>query len=678
MKRGQHFIDPNSGGSSSHVVSTTVTDACIQRINCFSQSEEGVSGRIHVLHADVTIAYVSSFDRMLYQKQFHFTVSDTTRSQSSSKMGKGTPAQTGDSVELRSSYNLDDIRNILLSTTSSEESQVNRTQNRDRKRPTPKKEPVEDIIHANQMGDVVPLPRPPEPEPPVPTSGLRNSPPSPALKQRAELPVSPPQVVAANPKQYISPHCHYPSEIEKNSEDPKALSFFLGVGKAFLPNSPLYHGPLDPPSTALIYKGAEAAAGGSGGSRNSSITKHKHGGNGWEAPNINPKTKKPADLPVTFHSRIKSSGYGQHDRKSDHDLWLQKEQKKKKIKQQREREQQQAAAAEKSKRRRRRECGDDETTEQVDNIASIALGIGSGDANCPINEGNGRRLMGRVTVYADDNGEGECNDSISQYNNPQPQPQQNQQHKQQFIAGVKQGGGVKIRQYPSNCALTTRHQAYNDYPPKSLLPGAMSSGSPACPAAAPSSLNTTALRPVTSLQYNTDASFLGLTYNDNTFSTIRLPTSRYSNNSNSGGAGNITAGVNHYCGHERGSQITSIHFSNLHGSCGNGSVVSSCNDGTSRVWRIGKTQSSPIIITHTQHNCSTSNAQSSKGAHSNSSGSSRNRPLGGEVTASRFYYMDRFITLVSFVVIYVSKAVSILFQILLCSYLLNFRHASLC
>lgn len=372
--------------------------------------------------------------------------------------------------------------------------------------------------------------------------------------------------------------------------DCEGFSFFHKMGKVIATSSPLYCAPLDPPPTAPIYKGANFS--------DRSASKSKQ--HSWEAPQGVNKNGKVSNQPVTFHTRIKSSGYGQSS-KSDHDKWLMKQ---KKLK---------AAAALKSKK----------SNSNTADVSAVAMGLVNREnrSHTAPNDGVHRPAhMGKLTLYsADTDVQSSTERGVEQSGSPRG-AQSNTN------SGSK--AGVKVRRYPKNCGLIAKYQPNNDYPTVlGIRPtgGVLGSGS---------SIDQMQ-RPVRNIQFNSDASLLAIQYIDNTFSTVKLPTTRYSTSVGATGAGSVP-GINHYCGHDANSQITSIHLSN-----GDNAICSSATDSTVKVWRVGKTETSVINITHTLGNPNTSS--SCKGVSGNAS---RNRPLVGDITAARFYYMDRFIAVV--------------------------------
>ena len=128
-----------------------------------------------------------------------------------------------------------------------------------------------------------------------------------------------------------------------------------------------------------------------------------------------------------------------------------------------------------------------------------------------------------------------------------------------------------------------------------------------------------------------------------------------------------------YMGHD--SRVTSVHFSH-----DRKSLLSSSGDGTVRVWRTGTgvdcgetAATADVVISHTRHQPSnhsllttsapsTSSTTRGSGSGSNAYSSSivssfqpstnttettRNRPFGAEINVAQFYYMDKFVLLVS-------------------------------
>jgi hypothetical protein len=112
-------------------------------------------------------------------------------------------------------------------------------------------------------------------------------------------------------------------------------------------------------------------------------------------------------------------------------------------------------------------------------------------------------------------------------------------------------------------------------------------------------------------------------------------------------------------------RLTSVHFSH-----DNGMVMSSSEDGTARLWRIGRVESPAVVFSHrlshprlgapgklglynglaalTSDDNFGGNVQVG-GAKRNVSASSsqeRNKPFGAPVVAARFFYMDKFAMIV--------------------------------
>jgi len=375
-------------------------------------------------------------------------------------------------------------------------------------------------------------------------------------------------------------------------EDTGPFSFFPRVGRAVPEDSPL-HRRLEPPPTDAAYKGAAAAGGVVGGG-----ARGKQGRGAWEAPVFS--KGRPVDQPVTFHTKVKSSGYGAAN--SDHDLWLAKQRKIEK--------QKKLAAKGKAGVRENR------TMHAIGAAPSATLRLRTNSAP---SKPKLAPAVGRVTLA--DQAAADPDEYLG-----------GMQTTGTGTGAAGGGAGVRIRQYPTACKLLCDHQPYNDLAPPAL-------GGAAQP------------RPVTRIQFNHDGSLLGLVYNDNSFSTARLPVSKY--------AGQGDGGV-HYCGHADGSQVTSIHFSSS-GSCagpataasstgaGASLILSSGTDGTVRIWRQGRTEAPGVIISHTRHNVDpaagsgTGSNSASASAISLSRTKGRNKPLMCEIPCARFYYSDQFV-----------------------------------
>lgn len=304
------------------------------------------------------------------------------------------------------------------------------------------------------------------------------------------------------------------------------FSFFPRVGAALPDNSPL-RSQITAPPTAPAFKGAA----GTGASASAKL-----GRNTWEAPVF--AKGRPVDQPVTFHTNVKSSGYG--SAKSDHDIWLAKQ---RKLEKQRELKKKLAAKA-------RGQGGD--AGDAAGTVTQRAIGDAALARQRTHSAPKQLHGAGRVTLLDPAAAVG--------------------QEVAAAGGGAGSGSGVRIRQYPTACKLLCDHQPYNDYSPRCVAG-----------AAAP-------VRPVTRVAYNGDGSLLALAYADNSFSTLKLPVAKH------GGA----EAALHYCGHADGSQVTSVQFSHTAGA--GAMLLSAGSDGTVRVWRQGRSQAPGVIISHTHQN----------------------------------------------------------------------------
>ena len=118
--------------------------------------------------------------------------------------------------------------------------------------------------------------------------------------------------------------------------------------------------------------------------------------------------------------------------------------------------------------------------------------------------------------------------------------------------------------------------------------------------------------------------------------------------------------VTAYMGHN--SSIRQVSFS--HGKTPEYSMLTSSMDGTARMWKSGRVESSSIVFSHYLHQCNdallpssnpsipsaTSNvtaAASLSGKLSKKTTSSRNRPFADEIKSCQFFFQDKFVLLVS-------------------------------
>jgi hypothetical protein len=170
----------------------------------------------------------------------------------------------------------------------------------------------------------------------------------------------------------------------------------------------------------------------------------------------------------------------------------------------------------------------------------------------------------------------------------------------------------RIRMYPKDCGPLNKHQPYNDYPPKvSNIP----------------------LVPHMNIKFTEDGSLLGVVSGGNTVGTLKTPISRYKGE-----------GLN-YLGHD--AQVTDMGFAHKESM-----LITSSVDGTARIWKMGKVDSSAVEISHKLCNPKVGEASGGGGikrggsTHKSSTQTSRNKPFGTSVTGASFFYMDQFALLV--------------------------------
>ena len=106
-----------------------------------------------------------------------------------------------------------------------------------------------------------------------------------------------------------------------------------------------------------------------------------------------------------------------------------------------------------------------------------------------------------------------------------------------------------------------------------------------------------------------------------------------------------------YMGHN--SRITDVCFSH-HSSFAKQMLLSPSSDGTARIWKGNRVDSSAVVFSHHKHNPQSQLLQSNLTTFMTSaatgmggdSGGMRNKPFGCEISAAKFYYMDKFVLLV--------------------------------
>lgn len=195
--------------------------------------------------------------------------------------------------------------------------------------------------------------------------------------------------------------------------------------------------------------------------------------------------------------------------------------------------------------------------------------------------------------------------------------------------------GVKIRRYPITCNSMSELQAANNFPVDRNASSA----------------------PISNIEFSGDASSLGVATVDSAVLTLKLPVSR--NNGDGKQCiihpffSNCLLAVS-YMGHD--GRINSVTFSHNKPQ-GQHMILSCSTDGTARLWKSGRIDSAAVIFSHTKQqpgdllpnvgSLTVSAALSSTTAQM-STKTSRNRPYGDSITSAQFYYMDKFILLVSF------------------------------
>lgn len=273
---------------------------------------------------------------------------------------------------------------------------------------------------------------------------------------------------------------------------------------------------------------------------------------GWEAPLKNSKGQL-VDQPVTFHTKIKSSGYGQ----VSNDPF-----------------------------QRRLEAKRKERTSRSNSAPRLRPSA------------NGSTSNGTTA--------GRRNSALGQPSG----------------AGV----GGRIRTYPMDCAPMSSQLISWDYPDNVASSSAAASSNP-----------------IFHLAYSNDAMKLAVASQASVLLSMRLP------------RGASQREVTAYMGHNASIRQVSFSHSKLPEYC----MMTSSVDGTARMWKSSRVESSAIVFSHYLHQCSTAmlpstttnpsttSALSTTASAAATKKVSRNRPYGGEVSASQFFYQDKFILLVS-------------------------------
>lgn len=199
------------------------------------------------------------------------------------------------------------------------------------------------------------------------------------------------------------------------------------------------------------------------------------------------------DLPVTFHSRIKSSGYGQ----VSNDLFVRKQQQKQKRQMEKQR------LLEREKLQKRNEICSFESPD-----SSIPCGESENNDTCQPNSSNTNN--------------GKTNSSNNGMFRRRSWAEENIRNRGPLV-------GNRIRSYPLDCQPMTSFQPQNLYPKLSSI----SQSSKVASNASSNSLSNdptrskASLYPIHRIEYNNDASVLGFASNDNTVTLCRLPIHRY-------------------------------------------------------------------------------------------------------------------------------------------------------
>lgn len=358
----------------------------------------------------------------------------------------------------------------------------------------------------------------------------------------------------------VSPNNENQHIVDRLSLDASAsLSLFLTADTVIDECSPLAS-ELAVPPTPLTQRGASALA--------TPLSKGS-----WESPSKD-KQGKIQDLPVTFHSRIKSSGYGQ----TPQDSYAKKKANVQKL--------QQKLNKTLEKEKLARSMSAPRTT-------AIRVADNSGGPS-----------------------------SAAQ----RPALSREKTKNELLLLRTTKGPivGARIRSYPTDCQPMTLHQNHNQF-----------------------SLGV----PIQKVTFNEDASLMGFVASDASVSVLKMPVNRNK------GDGFF------YMGHD--ARLTDLCFSHHEKNM----LITSSVDGTARIWKGAKVDTSAVLFTHFKHQPSggfvgamtsttggdtfSSQSQSVKSSKS----SERNKPFGQEVLFSKFYYMDKFavLGLKSSVLLYIYK-----------------------
>lgn len=76
-------------------------------------------------------------------------------------------------------------------------------------------------------------------------------------------------------------------------------------------------------------------------------------------------------------------------------------------------------------------------------------------------------------------------------------------------------------------------------------------------------------------------------------------------------------------------------------------IISSSDDFTARIWKLGKVDSAVVTFTH--KNCNLKVGSTSSTTTSVESGAQRNKPFTSPITFASFFYVDQFTLLVSYI-----------------------------
>ena len=453
----------------------SISDGCIQQIthSSGSDSDTGTAGELRF-----TLVYVPSYEKSLVSKVYVVPCGKPTNPYPNPSRSRiGNPSKNSE----HNPYNLDGIRTALSG--SNTNSNVNTSADTDQMSCY--------SGHSGGGGGIA-----------MDTGSTPTA--SPHIDNRT-IPVPVPKTLIPPPLDISDPSNATATD---TTTDTAGFSFFHKMGSIIPPSSPLYALPLDPPPTAPIYKGASASGSGSGG-------REKSKQHSWEAPKPTGKSGRVTDQPVTFHTRIKSSGYGQGS-KTDHDKWLAKQ---KKLKQN--------ATANANANLNSRVSG----SSTVD-VSAVAMGLVDRENRshtAPMDGVHRPAYMGKLTVYTADTDDADGENALDRdaggrdgdgANTRVGRPNGNSNAK-------AKGGGVKVRTYPKDCGLIAKYQPNNDYP--SVL--GISTGASSVGTSASDNMQ----RPVGNIQFSSDASLLAIQYIDHTFSTVKLPTTRYRSALGSGG-----------------------------------------------------------------------------------------------------------------------------------------------